>query len=222
VGAYTPGVVLWLSPETLPLADYVAVSEGAIRHDPTSLGLQGFFASRQPVHTVYLDGIPYVRIYALTDAPRRWLSWQLPAVQHPRSTMLGRNMSFQGYDGNSARVAAGDTLALSLYWQCTRPLSVDYTVFVKLIDPQTGQAWGQWDSIPVHGRFPTSWWLPGLVIRDDVTVTVQAATPPGEYELHVGMYNVKTGKRLWVDSHDSSRDTIVLDPVTVTASGGAP
>jgi len=217
VGALVPGVTLWLSPQTLQLADYAVLYEGLTRRDVPSAEVVDPFAGRQPVHTVFLDGIPYVRVYALTPAgtPRRLLSWQLPATQHPGSTAVGKNVAFRGYDGDLT-ASAGDTLALTLYWSCVNSLSRDYTVFVHLIDPRTSQQWGQWDSPPLNGRFPTSWWLPGLVIRDHVALTVDPATPPGEYELRVGMYDVQTGKRLWVGEKGSGRDSIVLGPVIVT------
>jgi hypothetical protein len=135
---------------------------------------------------------------------------------------VGKNVVFRGYDGDLATVQAGDTLTLTLYWQCTNFLGRDYTVFAQLLDPHTGQRWGQWDSVPVNGRFPTSWWRPGLVIRDDVVVTVDPAAPPGEYELQVGMYDLQKDKRLWVGEKDSGRDSINLSTITVAPPEGTP
>ncbi len=223
VGAYTPGVVLWLSPETIPLADYAVVHEGSIRHDPTSSGLIDFFASRSPVHTVYLDGIPYVRVYALTDAPQRWITWHLSdEIQHPQCTMVGQNIACRGYDSHQTTAPAGGTLTLTVHWQCLDYLAHDYNVFVHLVDPRTGIRWGQWDGAPVNGHFPTSWWRPGLAIRDPITIAVDPAAPPGEYQLQAGLYDFKTGERLWVGEKGAGRDSVDLGTITITPPGGAP
>jgi 4-amino-4-deoxy-L-arabinose transferase-like glycosyltransferase len=216
VAAYTPGVTLWTSPQTMQLADYAVLYEGTVRRDLFAGEWIGALAGRQPVYTVFLDGVPYVKVYALTDQPRRLLSWRLPAIQHPQPTSVGGNLTYLGYDGEPAASASGN-IALTLYWQCVQPVSRDYTVFIHLMDPASGRRQGQWDSVPVGGRFPTSWWLPGLVIRDDVAVTVPAATPPGEYELWLGLYEVQTGQRLPVGEPGAGRDHVVLGRVTIAA-----
>jgi len=218
VAAYTPGVTLWPSPETLQLADYAVLYNGITRRRLPSAEVVNSFADRQPEHIIYLDGIPYVQIYRLTPAgkPRRLLSWRLPdTLIPPQFTMIGKNIAYRGYAGDQHAVKAGDSLALSIYWQCIDYLTHDYTVFAHLVDPHTGQRWGQWDSVPVHGLFPTSWWMPGLVIRDDIRVPVDPAAPPGEYELWVGLYDVKTGARLRIQNVEPNDDHFTIGPITV-------
>jgi hypothetical protein len=88
-------------------------------------------------------------------------------------------------------VRAGATLPLALYWQATRPLPADYTVFVHLLDAQGGKV-AQRDVAPLTGTLPTSRWAPGQLLRDDQDLAVPAAVPPGTYRLVAGMYDPAT------------------------------
>jgi 4-amino-4-deoxy-L-arabinose transferase-like glycosyltransferase len=88
-------------------------------------------------------------------------------------------------------VRAGETLPLALYWQATRPLPADYTVFVHLLDAQGAKA-AQRDVAPLGGTLPTSRWQPGQLLRDDQDLLVPAETPPGAYRLVAGMYDAAT------------------------------
>jgi hypothetical protein len=85
-------------------------------------------------------------------------------------------------------------LSLTLYWQAiTTPEPL--TRFVQLIGPD-GMIYGQHDSAPDLGLYPTDHWQPGEVVVETVTVPVQANRPPGAYRLHVGWYRPASGERL--------------------------
>jgi len=102
-----------------------------------------------------------------------------------------------GYTGNelSTPRRAGDALTLTFYWQSASATSTDYTRFVQVYDQTLGMA-AQFDSPPQAGGNPTTAWVPGEVIEDPVTLTVEAATPPGTYGIYVGFYNPADGNRL--------------------------
>jgi hypothetical protein len=73
----------------------------------------------------------------------------------------------------------GATVRLNVLWQALRPLDEDYTVFVHAVDGE-GAIWGQRDTEPQEGEYPTTEW--GL--------------PREGYQLVVGMYASETGERL--------------------------
>jgi hypothetical protein len=103
-------------------------------------------------------------------------------------------------------IQAGESLAVDLHWQALERLDKDYTVFVHLIggyNPATGgPVWAQDDSWPLAGGHPTTRWLPGQVVVDRHVLDVPEGTPPGVYQVHVGLYDALTGERLSVSDAD--------------------
>lgn len=66
---------------------------------------------------------------------------------------------------------------ISLYWQASHPLEVDYTVSVrplldgKLIPGEDGKPLIQ-DHQPVWNSYPTNKWSPGEIVRDDYVLAI--------------------------------------------------
>ncbi|MEN6479384.1 MAG: glycosyltransferase family 39 protein [Anaerolineales bacterium] len=118
-----------------------------------------------------------------------------PAMQHAQTATLGETASLLGYDLAPTKLAAGETLDLTLYWQALHPESRDLTVFVHLLDSK-GQVRGQVDSQPSAGARPTSGWISGEVITDHYAIPLSADAPPGEYHVEVGLYDPLTLDRL--------------------------
>ena len=92
----------------------------------------------------------------------------------------------------------GATPRLWLYWQATRPIERDYTVFIHVLDAQ-GNKWSQRDSWPGNGKLPTSAWRPGALILDEQPVYVNVDGPREGYYLLLGLYDLETGQRLLID-----------------------
>ncbi len=67
-------------------------------------------------------------------------------------------------------------------------MSKSYTVFTHLLDADS-RIWAQQDGIPVSGARPTTGWVPGEVIRDEVQLAVDPQAPPGDYVIEVGLYD---------------------------------
>lgn len=122
-------------------------------------------------------------------------SFTIPQMQHPLNASLGERITFLGYDMPRNRVAPGDTLPLTLYWQTERSTETGYTVFIHLLDAQN-RIWGQTDNVPVNGTRPTTGWLPGEVIADRYDIPIDPAAPAGEYFVEIGMYDPRTLERL--------------------------
>jgi hypothetical protein len=74
-------------------------------------------------------------------------------------------------------------------------MDTSYTVFNHLIDDEN-HIWGQKDGIPGAGTLPTSSWLAGEYVGDEYEIVIQADTPPGQYVLETGMYDLATMTRL--------------------------
>ena len=96
----------------------------------------------------------------------------------------------------------GGRVTVLARWQALRPLPRDYTVFLHAIGPD-GQQWGQIDTTPQGGRFPTSQWRPGQVITDQYQLTLKPDAPiTRDYRFLLGLYQLETGQRLSTGADD--------------------
>jgi 4-amino-4-deoxy-L-arabinose transferase-like glycosyltransferase len=117
-----------------------------------------------------------------------------PPMQHRLDVVLGDDMRLLGYDLADGAVGQGDAVELTLYWQALRRMDRMYAMFNHLDDPG-GTTVAQMDSWPRGGMYPTLQWLPGEVVEEHYTIAVPLDTPPGEYELRVGLYDIDSGER---------------------------
>jgi len=89
---------------------------------------------------------------------------------------------------------ANEPLTVTLRWETTAPLPVDYTIFLHLID-NNGRTVAQSDSQPQWLiPLPMTRWNTNTPLLD--TPTVAPPLPPGKYHLQLGLYNWQTGARL--------------------------
>jgi hypothetical protein len=109
---------------------------------------------------------------------------------------LGGWFKLLGYDLERSEVSPGQTVGLVLYWRAEAEVADGYTVFVHLIGPDAAHIVAQQDNPPQGGWYPTSLWSRGELVRDPYELFVPPDTPPGEYEIEVGMYWADDGSRL--------------------------
>ncbi len=142
-----------------------------------------------------------------------------PAIQYPLEASLGEQIALLGYDLAEGTVSAGGALSLTLYWQCTGPVSASYSVFTHVIDASDA-IWGQKDGVPAAGTRPTSGWATGEIIQDAYEIPIKPDTPAGEYLLEVGMYT-SAGRLAAFDAAGARLplDRIILGSIQVTPAG---
>ena len=102
--------------------------------------------------------------------------------------------------GYQARVLPwGDRslLQVALLWQTDKKVEQPYTVFVHAVDGANRQV-GQGDSEPVGGLSPTTTWKPGEPVLDRHGAALPPAFQKEGSRLEVGLYDLKSGKRLQV------------------------
>ncbi len=113
------------------------------------------------------------------------------------------------------------TLLLDLYWRSDVALLDDYTIFVHLA--QTGEAPAVTaDGPPAAGHYPPPLWLPGETVLDAHRLSLTDVSP-GTYQLSIGLYNGRTGRRrpaLDASSEPWAEGEVVLGEVVV-GEGGA-
>ncbi|HKZ84104.1 MAG TPA: glycosyltransferase family 39 protein [Anaerolineae bacterium] len=107
---------------------------------------------------------------------------------------FGDVIQLDGYELNVA-APASKQVALDLHWSALQRPPEDYTVFVHLLDSQ-GLLITQWDSQPLNGDYPTSWWQPGETVLDTRILPLPDDLPAGAYRLAIGLYRSVDGTRL--------------------------
>ena len=137
-------------------------------------------------------------------------------LAHPFDSAQDRQVSLTGYKIDKTEVKAGETIEVALYWRAQKRMEEDYTVFVHLVDEE-GTIWGQHDSQPVNGYYPTSFWDQGEVVKDKHAFVVSEDTPSGEYRIEVGMYRLADGQRLAIVDQDGQvlDDKVLLSKIVV-------
>jgi 4-amino-4-deoxy-L-arabinose transferase-like glycosyltransferase len=130
--------------------------------------------------------------------------FEMPNPQHPMHINLDGKITFLGYDLRAQEINVGEVLNLTLYWQAQKRMGKSYTVFTHLLDTQN-QIWGQKDSIPVSGNYPTTDWWEGEVVVDEYEIPLRTDAPAGEYRIEIGIYDAMTGERLSVFTRQGQR-----------------
>jgi len=133
--------------------------------------------------------------------------FEVPPISHPVTATLSDRVELLGYDLSSDSPAAGETLTLTLTWRALTDMVTDYTVFTHLEAPD-GSMVGQRDQQPREGTYPTSLWARGEVVTDVYRIPIDAAAPPGEHRLKVGMYTAEDGIRLSIENDEDNAVTL--------------
>lgn len=163
--------------------------------------------------TVVVDqyGDSRVRLFAPTS----------PAVESLRSraTFGGKIALISGTvsTGNRGSVTTfhpGDQLNVALRWRSLASVKGNFTVFVHVLGPDQ-KIWGQHDSPPLHGAFPTGSWNAGEELIDRYAITLSPNAPTGEYRIEVGMYVPSSGQRLVVGPSPQPNNQVLIGSITV-------
>ncbi len=128
-------------------------------------------------------------------------------VPNPVHFSFGNRIALIGYALEGRAVGPGEEIHLTLYWEALAEMERDYTVFTHVIG-ERDRIRAQVDSQPQGGAAPTSTWSRGQVLVDEYHLLVESDTPPGVYDIEVGLYLATTGERLglldeaghWMDS----------------------
>jgi hypothetical protein len=147
---------------------------------------------------------------------------QALGAQHQQRANFGGHIELLGYDLPSAEVESGQSLPLTLYWRATAPIPHNYQVFVHLANPTT-TLWGQSDKLN-PGDFPSTRWPLDRFVWDDHRLQVLPGTPPGDYRLSVGLYDLSSGQRapIFDDAGQITGDNVALDTVVKVVAPRVP
>lgn len=99
----------------------------------------------------------------------------------------------------SSLTTDGDQGTVCLAWSALSPLVEDFHVFVHVLSPD-GTLLTQADYAPGQGRYPTSVWSVGEVVRD--CVPVDLSDIPEDWSITIGLYQPVSGQVLSISNAD--------------------
>jgi hypothetical protein len=182
--------LLGLFPLIVPAADYADV--GRILDQALASGRPVYFIKSMEGLNLKADVTQegsLFRARAHDASPDNPVHVALPAVMvgPPAGGTGQESVTLLGYDVRPAAVMPGDEVTVTLYWQTTADLTVDYTSFVHLMSDGDSRI-AQSDHQPGAVFYPSSLWQTGEVLRDEHKLAIPVDVPAGIYRLRIGMY----------------------------------
>jgi hypothetical protein len=114
--------------------------------------------------------------------------------------IFGEQLALIGSEVDEATISRGDELHTRFFWRVMMPLQNDYRVIAQLVAADgraiTGTDKQHAGDPVVQGETPTSQIPLDQYLRDEHTIPIPTNIAIGRYELRVGWYDGKTGKRL--------------------------
>jgi hypothetical protein len=113
----------------------------------------------------------------------------------------------------AAIISPGDSVPVELLWQAAPDFAAEPLVVVVQLLDQAGQVAASLEAEPLGGRYPTTQWQPGELVRDRHTLLLPVDVAPGKYKLIVGLYRAADGQRLMERSAPfglASKDHVVV------------
>ncbi len=120
-------------------------------------------------------------------------------VPNPLQINLDNQIELIGYSLDRRAASPDEVILLTLYWRGKSKMSSDYTVFTHVLQPPE-TIWAQQDK---QLQPPSSSWSAGQVVSDTYELKIKPDTPPGVYDVEVGVYDPrKDFERLRVVTED--------------------
>ena len=161
--------------------------------------------------TAYSPDLGYLQIgFYIPDGPRltlrdgrdalRLASLEIQApsdeLPNPQEIDFGREIALVGFELDRRVVQPGDELGLTLYWRALTTMDGDYRGFAHVLGADN-QLWATSNILLAEGTASTSEWERGKTVMDERALSVHPATPPGFYDIEVGVHDGE-GTRLAV------------------------
>lgn len=125
--------------------------------------------------------------------------YRMVPPQHAADATFAGQIALIGYDLSAPTVSPGETITLHPFWQASSQPTEIYSMFAHLRPVgEPSNIVAQFDAPPAaETRLTPTWNDPDeLIPGSEITLTVPEDTPPGDYELFIGLYDFQTGTRL--------------------------
>ena len=137
------------------------------------------------------------------------------------SEQFGDWFKLRGWTVVNPGLSQGEVFYIDLFWKPIERTATSYTLFVHLLGDYNaetgGPVWAGTDSLPGAGSCPTTAWVPGEQIVDEIQVQIPDDLPAGVYQVEIGWYDLSTMQRapLLDESGQVMGDSLILGEVSI-------
>ncbi len=157
-----------------------------------------------------MGGIPY-QVYQVSDTP----NFTLPSEDIPARITFDDQVHLEAFslggagvdfDRSSFTITGDQPLWVVLRWRADAPIAIDLKTSLFLTDSQ-GNVVGQQDDLLTGDNYPFArTWDAGAPASTYHILTPLAGIPPGEYTLHLRVYENESGRIYQARTADGKRD----------------
>ncbi|MCC9074532.1 glycosyltransferase family 39 protein [Litorilinea aerophila] len=186
-------------------ADYDVIYHHQWQRELPSRRMMAYFNTLTPVKTISLNGIEYVRIYDMRQAP---------AADY--TVEWGNAIRLVYYDTFSGAMYPGMRFDMTMYLVKVAPLDKNLNILVRLVNAD-GHELMRVDGWP-EGMATAKWPIGEVLRSNDYKVDIPPDTPPGLYRIEVSFYDPATLEHLPVTSVNTGEllpEPYVLDYLIV-------
>jgi len=195
------------------------VLSGEFLADPEHY-VERWVAERYPLITAVYPKAIAVKGYAL-----HYRLAEPPTEIIPVGAVFGGQVRLLGYQIDQRRLRATDIwlhppsnwIHVTLYWQALRPVGEDFSVLARMTD-ELGQVWGAQldrDNDALH-MYPPTRWQSGEIVRTDHDINLNPVTPPGRYQIEIGVVQPGSEQRWPAEGPGATSDRVVLTGMEIT------
>ncbi|MDJ0766023.1 MAG: carbohydrate-binding family 9-like protein [Myxococcota bacterium] len=146
---------------------------------------------------------PELKRYVLSKAPEK--------IQHRLNAKMGEYATILGYDIAKNEFAPGETIEVTWYWQCHRPLDSGWQLFTHLLEADGTLFTNRDDVGTIRNNLLPSQWKPGMIIKDVQPIETPEDWTSDTMEIRVGIW--LGNDRISVVSGPSDNENRVNGPV---------
>ncbi len=158
--------------------------------------------------TAYAPDEGYVQVgLYLPDGPRITTGQGDDAVQlarvevnprpgqfpNPLEVNFGDRVALVGYSLDRRAAPPGETIKLTLHWRALSEMDINYNVFVHVLGEEN-QIWARSNSPLTDEGVCTNRWRRDTVVAEVRELALAEDTPPGFYDLELGLYTRDHGR----------------------------
>jgi hypothetical protein len=135
----------------------------------------------------------------------------------PLHVPFGGFVEVLGCDLPTPQVRVGEVFRAVLYYRVLRQTRHEHTFQVTFVADDRGPAWAKLSlpHVPVSGRYSTTEWMPGEILRDDVPLRVEEDVRATGYSVRLRVQNAHTEEVVPPGTERAGGDELVLGHVDV-------
>ncbi len=137
----------------------------------------------------------------------------LRAIAKPVEVNFAHRIALRGFGISNDTPSAGETVSLDLHWQTLQKMVYAFTTFIHVLD-SNGNVVAQSDVQPGQGQWPTNTWQANEWLTDQVSISLPAQLPAGQYQIIVGWYHIESGQRLPLADNEM-QNSVILNTITI-------